>query len=282
MKRQPRLVTALLLGASLLALTLLAAGLPDMRLSPTSAENPQLYGELAAFSELLFTPQTLLVLLACLLPFILFTGYLVVTSEGERRRRGQKRSLVFEALLWMLAFLSLRLFFNNGGQPQAQAQTGQEDNPFLDAVPFHFDPDPSSAASFLAGFLLLVLLAALAWYFWRRRQGSFSISERIGFEAAAALDELRSGGDFRSVILRCYAEMCQVLIQQRGIKREQGVTPREFETSLMLAGMPPQPVRKLTSLFERVRYGSESAAPEEEQEALSALEDIAEAARGAP
>jgi hypothetical protein len=55
------------------------------------------------------------------------------------------------------------------------------------------------------------------------------------------------------------------------------MTPREFEQHLAEAGLGDDHIRRLTRLFESVRYGSNIPTKAEEEEALSCLNAIAEA-----
>ena len=52
--------------------------------------------------------------------------------------------------------------------------------------------------------------------------------------------------------------MSRVLHQQRGIRRHQAMTPREFVVYLEEVGLPTEAVMRLTELFEQVRYGAKS------------------------
>jgi hypothetical protein len=88
---------------------------------------------------------------------------------------------------------------------------------------------------------------------------------------------LEAGGELQDVILRCYAQMLDVLKRQRGIRRKEAMTPAEFATWLKAAGLPDRPVTRLTRLFERVRYGGISSGQAEAMEAIDCLNAIANA-----
>lgn len=267
--------------AGILGLTLLAGSIGRLHLRSAAPNDPRFIGELLAFREFITSPRTLILLLTCLIPFMILTAYLLLASESQRRKQRQKRSVVLEAFLWMLAFAALRLFLEGG---MRGAQNGEEDFGDVLHLPdipiISFTPQVSNTASIVTGFLLLLLVIAAGWLLWRRLHPPSLLLEQIGTQAEAALEELRSGGNFRNTILRCYAEMCQVLNRERGIQRDRGMTPREFEQHLQQAGLPAEPVRRLTRLFERVRYGATEPLPEEEREAFACLEDIASAVGG--
>ncbi len=52
------------------------------------------------------------------------------------------------------------------------------------------------------------------------------------------------------------------------------MTPREFERLLENEGVPAEPARQLTGLFEAVRYGQWQPNPGDEQKAVSCLDAI--------
>lgn len=278
MNRQRREDALLLFFAGLLALTLLAGSLDRLTLRSAVPNDPRFLGELLAFRQLLLSPRTLVLMLTCFVPFLLITAYLILVSASERRRQQQRRSLLLEIFLWMLAFASLRFFVDSGLFGRQNGGNGVDPGLQLPDVPeINFVPQVSSTASLFTGLLLILLLIFGAWMLWRRLHPAPILVEQIGSQAEAALEELRSGADFKNTILRCYAEMCRVLNQQRGLQRDRGMTPREFEVRLWEAGLPAGPVSKLTRLFERVRYGANQPQPHEEREAYACLEDIAAA-----
>ena len=123
------------------------------------------------------------------------------------------------------------------------------------------------AAGFVA-FLVLVVVLIL------QRLNPSSITDDISRQAQSALDDLEMGGDYRDTIIRCYAEMSKTIIIERGIERSTGMTPREFEGSLVRMGFPEQPVRDLTHLFEDVRYGGHAKQEEKIELAKTSLRKI--------
>ena len=118
---------------------------------------------------------------------------------------------------------------------------------------------------------LLVLLAILVIR-WRRK--SFPDGDALRLEAERAIQALRSGGDFKNVILRCYAQMSEVLKKEQGLELQETMTAREFERLLNARGIPETPVHKLTMLFEVARYGNRSPEPGDEQLAIDCLQTI--------
>ncbi len=96
----------------------------------------------------------------------------------------------------------------------------------------------------------------------------------IAGEAQRALETLQAGGDLRETILRCYDDMVRVLSERPGVSREFSMTAREFEVRLAALGIADQPIRRLTRLFETVRYSQRAPGPPEVQEAEWCLSAI--------
>ena len=136
-------------------------------------------------------------------------------------------------------------------------------------------------ASLGVALLLTVLVVGIAWSVWRRNRRSQHPLERLAQEAQSALDALWAGGDLRNVVIRCYLEMSRVVSEQRGIQRGPAMTPREFEHYLEEKGLPGEPVRQLTRLFEEVRYGTTLPDENAKHQAVASLTAIAEVCRSA-
>jgi hypothetical protein len=131
-------------------------------------------------------------------------------------------------------------------------------------------------------FSLAISVSAIGtgWYLWYKRQQP-GLSDLAETARSSAL-ELEAGGELQDVILRCYAQMLDVLKRQRGIRRKEAMTPAEFATWLKAAGLPDRPVTRLTRLFERARYGGISAGQAEAMEAIDCLNAIANACERQP
>jgi hypothetical protein len=123
-----------------------------------------------------------------------------------------------------------------------------------------------------------VAVAAVTWY-RRVRADTVTPLEAIARRAEATATGIGLGQDLKDAVLRCYAEMSRVVQDERGIRRDRAVTAREFTEYLIKAKLPQEPVYRLTTLFERVRYGAQSATPDDEKEAIASLRAIAEACR---
>jgi hypothetical protein len=130
--------------------------------------------------------------------------------------------------------------------------------------------------------LLSVVLAAgfvifLVWLWPRLRQVEgrhLSPAEKVARSAQTALRRIDAGQNLRDVVLRCYLEMTQAVAEKRHLTRPEHVTPHEFIYSLEGIGLPTEQVRRLTALFESVRYGHKTPGAQERAEAVACLNEI--------
>jgi hypothetical protein len=137
---------------------------------------------------------------------------------------------------------------------------------------FVTDP-PSWFLIAINAFLVLLLVGGLwlAWRVWRREPDTQALLVQ---EIESALSELEAGENLGDVVLRCYARMTQVLRKSRNIERHRAMTPREFEMHLAESGMQDEHIKRLTRLFEGVRYGAHPSGGRAEREALACLTAI--------
>lgn len=96
----------------------------------------------------------------------------------------------------------------------------------------------------------------------------------IADQAKQTIKHIESGFDLRNAILNCYAQMLNTVHQSRGIMRRAAMTAHEFETELIKLGLPASSVKRLTQLFETVRYGGENPGIREQREAYDCLNEI--------
>jgi hypothetical protein len=188
----------------------------------------------------------------------------------------------------LAAFVTVLLFImkNNPGllaglfnfpQGNAAAEAGAAAEP---PPPVFQPPQISSFLLFLISFIILlfVIIGAIGFYrWWSRRQvwlKSRQSLDELADAARASLDDLASGHRWDDVIIQCYARMSHVVDARRGLHRSNAMTPAEFAAWLVRAGLPREPVQRLTHLFERVRYGARQSEQVEIDEATSCLQSI--------
>jgi hypothetical protein len=117
-------------------------------------------------------------------------------------------------------------------------------------------------------------IGLLAFIVVKRWPSSKNIDDELLQEAEEAVNALETGADLRSVILRCYFQMTHSLQEEQGIERDYTMTVQEFERWLGNLGFPTIPLRQLTSLFEKVRYGKQQTNYTDEQIAIDSLNEI--------
>jgi len=121
--------------------------------------------------------------------------------------------------------------------------------------------------------LAFAVIVLLTWLFLTTYRRAIP-TDPISREAETALEAIQSGQDLRNVIIRCYLQMMQIVRDEHGIERRESVTPREFERLLSARGIPDQPIRELTRLFEKARYGNRASEHQDEMDAVNCLSAI--------
>lgn len=117
----------------------------------------------------------------------------------------------------------------------------------------------------------------------RRSRAEARTLHRIAAHARTAIADISRGGDLGNIVIRCYADMNQVVRERRGLLRERSVTAREFTDHLLRANLPRDAVVALTRLFEKARYSATiSVSPEDQQIAVASLEAIIKACEEPP
>jgi hypothetical protein len=98
--------------------------------------------------------------------------------------------------------------------------------------------------------------------------------DEIAKIARSSLNDLSSGRNSSDVIINCYLRMSDVVSDKRHLYRATAMTPHEFALHLEQAGLPGDAVKRLTRLFEGVRYGAIKSGPQDINEAISCLRTI--------
>lgn len=276
-------------GIAVAVTVILAAGLSGIRLQPgKSSPLAALFRPGRGAVELSFLGRPFIVLLRLLLFAVwillpLAVLYLIVSPSARKR---VLRETVMLLPLFILLYLFLRASYNTvqGEEQQLQMpEVGPQISPLMSGPVFSNTSLPEwviFAASLAVAILIIAPLVGVAWFLWQRRRRREVGLERLAQEAQAALSAIQSGADLRNAIIRCYVEMARIVREQRGISRNSTKTATEFAAELERAGLPGEDVRRLTRLFESVRYGAKLTGEDEEREAVAALTAIAQACRG--
>jgi len=191
-------------------------------------------------------------------------------------RRRFLRMLVFGVIIFAAAhYLQKRNFSMKMPAREINFSLGDQMPVALE----QYVPDPPQWLVLIASFLISAFILGIGIFIWRKFRARSSPLEQVAEEARKTIDEIRSGVDLKEGIIKCYYEMTRVLSEERGLKRRQTMTTREFEKQLEEAGLVSGHVKRLTRLFELVRYGSKDLGEREEREALDCLSAIAEASK---
>ncbi len=283
--------TGLLLAAVVVLLLLLAIGINGMQFLPGRPFNvgaPAALPSAGGGSPNSRSDITLLVLralfIAALVLFPVAFVFMALTPEGRRQLMAYAIMIAGLVIIFMLLSNPNR---KPGGEtppnrpaPQATAVPAAAQPPtdvFTGNVPDWL----TSAISIGLAVVICGIVAAVVYLVWRRSRAPRSALDALAGEAQQALNALQAGGELKDTVLRCYREMSRVLQQERGIRRQESMTAREFEDALTGKGIPQEPVRALTRLFEQVRYGRERPGAREEQLAVDSLGAIVAACKAA-
>jgi hypothetical protein len=139
---------------------------------------------------------------------------------------------------------------------------------------------PPQGLLWLVSISFLLGVGLLAIKLSGKRQASTGIEAQLSQEAELALNAIRRGENLSNVVVRCYLQMVHALQQEQGIERDDNMTVREFEERIGSMGFPPVPVRQLSRLYEKVRYGWQTTTEEDGKTATNSLNEIILFCRG--
>ncbi len=198
----------------------------------------------------------------------------------------ESRSRLFK-ILFRVAVTALVMYFLIKKYPESLKglfdwqQLGNDAAPVAGAPPMpEFQPPHvNPMVSYLVSFLCALAWVGIMWALYQGWKRYTALNSRkplseIAHIARTSLDDLSSGRDSSDVIINCYLRMSDVVADKRRLHREIAMTPQEFAVRLERAGLPGDAVRRLTGLFEMVRYGDRKSAPRDVNEAVSCLNAI--------
>jgi hypothetical protein len=139
---------------------------------------------------------------------------------------------------------------------------------------------PPQALSWFVLFVFILGVSLLVIEILKRQFRSAQVEEQLLQEAENAVNALKAGENLKNVIIRCYLQMTHALQEEQGIKRSNNMTVREFKDWLEKKGVPRIPVRQLTCLFEKVRYGKQQMNKNDEKIGIDCLNEIVKYCRG--
>ena len=282
--RRRRILIWMILGV--LALVLLAGGLSTFTLQPgrvflqptleVTEQTSPIQVDQSTSESFNTVLRAVLAVLLVLLPLSVIAA--LFSKQGRKR-------LITNAVIIGLVLLVLSRFQESQNQARELNLNMGAVNDQVPAVvgePLPPPPAPpseefvwiASLAIVVIGLVLLLWLGR-RWLFSRQSTALIQIAE----EADRARDALVGGDMLEDVVIRSYRQMNKIVAEARELRRSPSATPREFENTLVGAGLPQDPLDDLTKLFEQVRYGGLVTGPAERQTAIDSLTAIAAACR---
>jgi len=213
--------------------------------------------------------------------FIMFFVFIGMLMSPEMRKRLIKIVIRVAITYWALWILFSRY-------RDVLAQIGLNLAPLSEApnVPSNgapvpeFTPPPSASwVSYLVSFGIVALMIIVVWKInaiWKELNAPVAVSpiKKLASIARASLRDLSAGRDSTDVIMDCYYRMSDTVLAKKNMDRSASMTPSEFATQLEQAGLPSEAVRRLTRLFESVRYGGYKSDSASVNEAVTCLTTI--------
>jgi hypothetical protein len=287
MTKHQKLTPIFLLGVAILVIILLATGLTALEfrsgdlariLALLTQEKESLGADFAPAVDESFPIELLLLIFFWSL--LAFAIIFAIVSPHYRKVLVRVFILTL-CLAFVLSTLADRLRIEEQEQILPEevegglvGETGELAASELPEPPDFIARPPNWLMLFLYVVLVLVLLL-VGLFLWRSWRSRFPGEQALLVQhAEQALSDLTSGGDLRDVVMRCYARMSQVLYQSRNIKRDEAMTPREFESHLAEIGLRDDHIRQLTRLFEGVRYGTQTPDEYARYQAVNCLRAI--------
>ncbi len=263
---------------AVIGIAILAAGLSNLQFQPglpIPGAEPEVLVPAQVTRTDRTTPEIGFPVFVQVLFGLALIGFIVFWVSGLIRNSNKKQ--LVRIGLALVGMVILYLVFPRT-EPNTQiTSVGQEPAIEVSARPeYNVAPVGDPPVYFIwivAGLLGLAALVGIL-VFALRIYRQWKVSSALKEEVESALQDVYDGADLRNIILRCYLQMINILKLEHGIERDEALTPREFERLLEASGIPDEPIRQLTNLFERVRYGSKPTTEKDEQEAINSLAAI--------
>lgn len=198
---------------------------------------------------------------------VLVVNLLYGSIQGEERSDSGSRSLIDYLIFAALLFAAVVLLGGVPGVPGPDAAAADSGAPADPVV------TPSLLVGVLAGIVLLVGVGLLAGA--RRADSTDEAGEdpvatrAVGTAAGRAAADVGER-DLSNVIYRAWNEMTSAL----AVPDAESATPAEFASEAVDAGMAPEDVETLTTLFREVRYGKRPVTETRERRARDVLRRI--------
>ena len=217
-----------------------------------------------------------------LIAFFILLALVTVLLSPEGRKRLLRILFRMAFTLWAFYFLFNRYpglfnFMNPAAEGPAPRPVEMDAGSAI-PPPVFTPPQETPMLNYAISLLIVLGVIFVAWRVYltwqemnRRPTKSLQDLARI---ARSSLRDLSAGRETTDVIMNCYFRMSDAVSDRKNIQRGSSVTPLEFAARLEEAGLPGDAVRRLTRLFESVRYGDRKAGPKDVNEAVACLTTI--------
>ncbi|MEI2611978.1 MAG: DUF4129 domain-containing protein [Candidatus Promineifilaceae bacterium] len=278
-------ITKLFLALGIIALVILAAGLSELNLDPGQTfaiqEDNVVTGNTTTITS--FSPQWLIAAAVTLALIATLINFILTIRKGLRHTLPGIVSFVLFLLL--LFFLREQMgTISPEAIPQEMTQTQSIDITQLAEEAVAVEPEIATPSDWLVLAIAVgigLVVTVVGYVIYRRffYKPAAATLQQLALDAEATLVKLQiEDANLRDVVMRCYFDMSKT-VTEHGVRRTEGMTPREFEERLIVAGLPRRDVERLTRLFEEVRYGHIEVGERQKREAMACMEGIVAAAK---
>jgi hypothetical protein len=280
-KQTPNRTIVIITGViAILALTLVTSALKSLQFKEAEPFSLVVKGFEETFNiGKLYMSMQVMVVIAIAMLFILTLLALIVMPAKQRRRFVAAMGVILLLLAIVMVLINMGDHAPVIPEPQdltPVAELGEEDEgqtPMPTVIPSEFiEPQIDPWIAYVVALGICMIAGLAAWLLLiRRKRSKMPSLESI---AQDAIDDLQAGKDWGETVEDAYLRMVETVHKRRGLNRRSDITPAEFAVILVKIGLPAQPVRRLTALFERVRYGGRSSTREDVEEAVDCLTEI--------
>lgn len=283
-----RIFIIILSLAGIFAIGILASGIQEMEFrepDPFYFEWPAKSG--ASFQQIVTQMEALpLVQVVMFWLFIIIFTIIVLLLLNPKYRWKILRAVIRAALIFIFITWFMKTFARRlASEVPSAAGGGITNAPAINpnSLPIYSPPAEIPWISYVFALAIILGIFLVGWWLWNlsSRARTQSIRENIATIARETLDEIVDGREIGDIVTICYLRMMDAVNSGHGIRRQEGMTPTEFANRLESVGLPGDPIRRLTRLFEAVRYGATKPGQDESREATVCLNAIITACGGA-
>jgi hypothetical protein len=200
----------------------------------------------------------------------------------ESRKRVILTILRVSLTAWAIYYALTRFRPEGIFEAEGPAAGLEQGSPFVVTPPPYSPPVIPPWVNYVVSLSIVLFFAGIGFWLYRLFRPPRHQFQGFARAARTALKDLAEGRDWDDTVIRCYVQMSEALDRERGLHRQQAMTPQEFASRLEQAGLPSEPVRRLTGLFEKARYGGRKSSQEDVNEAVTCLNAILHAVGAQP